>query len=322
MSQTVLNELQTALKTRDTDPVLLAGKVNKLNDNDWENLSKPAQRWVNQTLAEVEKAQTEKRAPQIEPPQGSEELAKADDKSNGAAHADAAEKEPEPEVQTKPEEKVEEPTKPDAEPRFQPAKGARTGRPRTVSAASKPKTATPAAKPVVAKGGKRLAMPDDAKITVLKKSPYTEGTLSDKRFKRYTNGMTVAAALKAGVPRNQLLENRQNGLISTEGGTAGRKKYTKRTNARGSRTLKSAKQALRMAKTRTAAPVKMVAVGEDSLVASVLGSLEDFTPKQLKMVEVKLAELSETDAVLKKLATKMPKLTPAIMNRLMMLQGK
>lgn len=52
---------------------------------------------------------------------------------------------------------------------------------------------------------KRPKLADDKKIRVLvKENPKRKGTAGAKRFALYRSGMTVAAALKAGVTRADL----------------------------------------------------------------------------------------------------------------------
>lgn len=56
---------------------------------------------------------------------------------------------------------------------------------------------------------------DTQKITVkVKANPKTKGTDSYKRFSKYRSGMTVAAALKAGVLRGDLIWDTKHGFVS------------------------------------------------------------------------------------------------------------
>ena len=63
----------------------------------------------------------------------------------------------------------------------------------------------------------RPKLPDDAKISILSdKNPYREGSGSFKAFEKYKDGMTVAQAEKAGIPRAWILWDRREGHITTD----------------------------------------------------------------------------------------------------------
>ena len=70
---------------------------------------------------------------------------------------------------------------------------------RSRSSLSKPSTKS------AAKRGRPLLFEDTGVIRVLvKKPPHRTGSGRDKYFRKIKNGMTVAAAVKAGVPRLQV----------------------------------------------------------------------------------------------------------------------
>jgi hypothetical protein len=61
----------------------------------------------------------------------------------------------------------------------------------------------------------KAAFKDDAKVKVLAKgNPKTKGSASYKRFAKYKSGMTVAAALKAGITRGDLRWDVERAFIS------------------------------------------------------------------------------------------------------------
>ena len=56
---------------------------------------------------------------------------------------------------------------------------------------------------------------DTQKVKLLVKgNPKTKGTDSYKRFAKYKSGMTVAAALKAGLLRGDLIWDTKHGFVS------------------------------------------------------------------------------------------------------------
>ncbi len=83
----------------------------------------------------------------------------------------------------------------------------------TVSKRAPAKTA-PAKKAPAKKPG-RVRIKDDAKIKLLvKENPRQPGSKRAQQFAKYKTGMTVAAAIKAGVPRGAIRRDMRRKLIA------------------------------------------------------------------------------------------------------------
>lgn len=159
--------------------VRLVRKANKVTDDEWKSLHKQTQLWVNNALGELEKAEDEKRDPVISMPT---------DKKGGDGEAAS-----EPTTSTKETSPVSTPAKKAA--RKTAAKGGAAKK----TAAKKTKTATGEGR------GRKGAFKLDAKITLLaKENPKRASSKAHKIFAKYQSGMTVEAAIKAGIPWRDL----------------------------------------------------------------------------------------------------------------------
>ena len=176
---TILDELQALLQLEQANgeaPLSyakrMAVKANNLKDDEWQGLSEPAQKWVNDALEAVEN-KTE-----VPLPEGLEAAAEPE-----AEEAVAEETEVDPPAGGK-----------------KPAKKKAVPKKVTVKKAAKPKASANGAKRGP-KGG--FAGTDKIKI-LTKENPFRAGTKSAAWWAKYENGMTVEAAIAAGVPRHHI----------------------------------------------------------------------------------------------------------------------
>lgn len=213
----------------------LTSKVNSLTDPEWHSLGDdgPAQAWHNDTMkcfdqyhaAVVEAKKQDADKPDLtgfpfdidgkkfkglpelegyEPPPAPEEA--------------AAEEAPEAEAEAI-EEAEEAPSKP-AKATKAPAKvAAKKAEPKKVVKPKPKKEAkgAPAKKTeaVDPKRGRKASFEDAGKIKILvKDNPHREGSYRDKNFKKLKSGMTVADAVKAGCPRQQIWSMLSRKIIS------------------------------------------------------------------------------------------------------------
>lgn len=201
-------------------------KIGQLRDSEWGELPEELQRWTNAVLeaADVEGQETPELAGYPEQEAEDEEGTEAE----AGSEAGDEETDDEPEVEEQPD--AEETVDGDADseveevstgadasarkqrtaPRAKPNK-AKKAAPKPETKSQKPKAdkgkaktmatttkAKPAAKKA-ASGGSRIS--DEAKIKILaKENPHRAGTKLFNYFKKYKDGMTVAAAKKAGIP--------------------------------------------------------------------------------------------------------------------------
>lgn len=155
----------------------LAQAANEMADETWESLPTAAQKWVNAALEAVEKKEDTPlpdgieavMSPKTEATDGDgvEEPAMANKAKSGSKKAAAK----------------------------APAK-AKSGGGKKAAAKSNGTAAT--------RPGPRGNFDTTSKIKLAKDNPYREGTKGHDWFKKYKNGMTVEAAIAAGVPRHQV----------------------------------------------------------------------------------------------------------------------
>jgi hypothetical protein len=100
------------------------------------------------------------------------------------------------------------------------AKGvARRGAPNAVAAAAKPAKSASPPKEKVPDYRKLKLNADDVIGSVRKVNPWKEGTKGHGYYSLYKNGMTVSAAVKAGVPRGYVAWDVAHGFISLKSGS-------------------------------------------------------------------------------------------------------
>ena len=165
----------------------LAIAANNLSDDDWQSLGdgSATQIWVNDALEAVEKKKA------IPLPEG---LAEA--------------KEASAEVEVKQEESALK-TNGVASGKSSTKKAAAKAPAKAKKAASAKKASTKGARP----GPKGLFGMDSKIKIVAKENPFREGSKGFSWFKKYQNGMTVSAAVAAGVPRAQVRWDLKHGSI-------------------------------------------------------------------------------------------------------------
>lgn len=186
---TVLSDLEGLLQLAQGDgekPAAYAKRLaiaaNGIADKDWETLEESTQAWVNEALEAVENKKP------VPLPEGLEV----------AAEAEAPEEDPPAEAE-KPAKKVKA--------KAAPAKKAK--------APAKPKVAAKKAAPAKKANGKPTAKGDRPgpkgrfgrtdKIKLLtKENPFRDGTKCAAWWEKLTDGMTVDAAIAAGVPRHHI----------------------------------------------------------------------------------------------------------------------
>lgn len=314
MAMTVLAELQAALKTKSKDPEALLIAVEKVPDDVWEGLTKKTRAWANDGLTEITASEEEKRKPKIPPLEGLDFSTGGDDgddkkpvtTANGAAHPAADEEKGAAEAEAEDKAKADE-TPPTADADKADAAPTR----RTRATAAKPETTKPTAAKTD-KEYKRVPLWPDCEITVVTtKCPYEAGSKTATYYEGYVNNMTVAQALKQGIPRRQILIDRQAGHITTTAGTPPKKK--------GKGRAKAATKATTPRKV-SAPKATPAAARKSTVVGDIINACSNLTASQLEAVTKGLAELQETDEALRKIVAKLPKLTPVVMARLLSLQ--
>lgn len=141
----------------------MVDKADKLSEKAWESLSSKAQKWINNAIDAKEKGET------IPEPAGFEAASDEDEgdepapkkaKANGKANGSV-----------------------------KPAKAAK----------GKPEKAAKPEKKAKSKRATAESYDENAKITVVNKSPHRDGSLIAQRFSKLKTGMTVGAARKAGL---------------------------------------------------------------------------------------------------------------------------
>jgi hypothetical protein len=184
---TILQELQTVLGVKYTDPRRLANKANDASNEDWRRLSVPTQEWVNKALEEIEVARNETREPNIPPLDGAAA-------TPGKAPAKAAKPSAPPKAAAaKKEPKTPKPAKP-AAPAKKPAKSTK---PAVQAGGKKPGIhSLPAAEVKACREGTKqaamvdlLARPEGATFDELHKA------VNDKRFVKPWQEATTRSAL-------------------------------------------------------------------------------------------------------------------------------
>ena len=162
----------------------LALKGNNLKDDEWESLSEAAQRWVNTALTALEDKDDIPLPDGLIVEEGEEALpeeAAVEEETQEATPAKAKKKSPAKKALVK-------------EAQAKPAKKAAPAK------AAKAAKTNGGAKP-----GPKGTFEAADKIKVLaKENPYREGTKGAGWFGAYKTGMTVQAAMEAGVPRHHL----------------------------------------------------------------------------------------------------------------------
>lgn len=184
----------------------VADKVNKMADSDpksWDNLTEATQKWVNDNV-ELQAIGAELNLLVLETEADAET-----DEDPPAEEAAADEPKERPVSKTKAKAAAKKVVK------AKPAPAKKVAAAKPVKAA--PKKAAPA-KAKAANGagrGRTPLHPDTGVIKVLaKENPHREGTIRDKAFKKVKTGMTVAEAVKAGCPAQQVWSMAHRGLIS------------------------------------------------------------------------------------------------------------
>lgn len=204
----------------------VAKKLHGISEKEWDATPEPVQGWVNATILADEQGGE---LSLLELPEEVEESAEAKAQEESQEETAEAEVEQESAVSAKTAKNKPIAKKPGGDPphRKKPTEKAAAPKP-----AAKPKAAakpTPAKKPVAAKKpaaakgdrGRKPLFPDDGKIKVLvKDNPHRDGTVRDKAFKKVKSGMTVAEAVKAGAPRQQVWSMWKRGVISVAGAQA------------------------------------------------------------------------------------------------------
>jgi hypothetical protein len=219
-------------------------KINKLDDDEWRELSEELQTWANSTL-KAREAKKElpplKGYPETTASADAEEpgdadaddtTAEADADSEAEADADAGDSEADAPLSREPDAadadsevdgdgdsgvdsspEAETPVRKRVRPKAEPEKAAKKAASKT-DARSQPKPEKGKAKTMTTKG-KAVAkkapvasgsrISDDAKIKILaKENPHRPGTKLFKYFAKYKDGMTVGAAKKAGIPTRNI----------------------------------------------------------------------------------------------------------------------
>ena len=179
--------------------------VNHMSDEAWNALPEPVQVWANEVLATRDNDKKHETLLLVEG-EAEEEEAESE-----AEEAEAESEEAEAETEAEPPKKVAKPktARASKEKESSVEKRTKTAKPKVVA---KPKVAKPekpakAAKPKAKNGGtaprgRQPMFADDAKIKILaKENPHRSGTRLHKLFDKYENGMTVAEAIEAGIPR-------------------------------------------------------------------------------------------------------------------------
>lgn len=177
-------------------------KVNKMADDDaksWGELTETAQEWVNTNVT----AQSQGSALQLLSLEPKEDEPEKTETAEEAVEESSTKERPVRKAKPKVAAKKK------AEPAPKAAKAAKA------KPAAKPKTAkAPAAKNGVGRGRSPM-YPETGVIKVLvKENPHREGTIRDKAFKKVKSGMTVAEAIKAGCPAQQVWSMAYRKLIS------------------------------------------------------------------------------------------------------------
>lgn len=203
-------------------------RVNALSDAEWGQLSEGVQLWINEVLKARDAKQNIPKLegyPNEEPAGADGEEASVEDVSTDAEETpdapdtgeettdseDVVDAEANSGVDDAPEAEASgrrrvERAKPVRTSRKQTAARPETqksktgkGKDKTVSKTPKAAAAKKGSKPMQAASGDRIN--DDAKIKILvKENPHRSGTKLFGYFKKYKDGMTVAAAKKAGIP--------------------------------------------------------------------------------------------------------------------------
>lgn len=156
----------------------LVAKANNMTDPQWESLSETTQRWVNSSLTALEKKQP------VALPPGYPKEGEASEAAPAKGKAKAPPAAPK---------KAKAPAKPLAKAKGKPTPAKKAKAP--------PKKAAPAG---AARGPKgRFGLTD---VVKLKKgeNPYRAGTKCHAWWGLYRDGMTVEAAIEAGVPRHHI----------------------------------------------------------------------------------------------------------------------
>lgn len=176
-SQELQDEILSVIKVRpkpeDTDESFtreILKRANKISDAAWDNLSNPAQKWINEAM---EASNDDRLKDLLVVP----EPAKVEDRPTEEPSAAPEQAETTEQVEDKVAKK---------------RKATAKARPRKAKAAAK--------KANGASRGRRGSYDPGAKITLLaKENPKRKGTKAFKRFEKYRPGMTVQEALDAGV---------------------------------------------------------------------------------------------------------------------------
>lgn len=194
-------------------------KINACSEEQWKDLSTELQVWNNTTQEALEKQESLPLLegwPEEEPVELERDVEEpAPDGDDGDEAPEEAE--PEPEEEGEPEEAEPEPEE------VEPAVAAKSVKRAVVKKVTKPtkekekvvakkkvvKAATPKAAKAngngAAKAGRASKFSDDAKIKILaKEPPHRKGTKNAQVFAKYVEGMTVAAALKKGIPLSNI----------------------------------------------------------------------------------------------------------------------
>jgi hypothetical protein len=171
----------------------LTKKVNELSDKDWASLGDdgPAQAWHNNAMKVLDRyhnAVAEAKKTGADPLDiNTFECTLDGAQFTGVPELEGYEPEPastaEPEAEEDPEANKEE----------------ASGKAKT------PEKAASKVKKSGVKAGRKPLLADDAKINILaKENPHRTNTKNFKTFAKYRAGMTVAEALKAGIPRSNI----------------------------------------------------------------------------------------------------------------------
>ena len=203
----------------------LIKKTNEMSEKEWDSLGNdgPAQTWHNDTMMFFEKytqAVTEAKKngegmPDIDGFSCTIDHKDGHKKYTGlpelegyeAVEESAADEATEAEAEAPPEDEKK-PAKAAKKAAKKPAKKAKAEAEAEAKPAKKAKAKGP-------KRGRRSLFEDGGKIKILaKKNPHREGSYRDKNFKKIKDGMTVAEAVKAGCPRQQVWSMLSRKIIS------------------------------------------------------------------------------------------------------------
>lgn len=194
MTATVVSELQAlcALAAAESESQQdfarrLVVKANTIPDTDWETLSSATQVWVNSALEALEAKTALPLPPGIEALGLSEALFDAPSKPKAKKSAPTKKTPSKTSVKAAPASKKKAPAKPAAKSAKQAAGGSRRG-PRG-----------------------NFSLSD--KITEVAENPYRAGSKTHPIYNKYRNGMTVAAAIEAGVSRAHIRYDARRGNI-------------------------------------------------------------------------------------------------------------